>query len=434
MHGTHLEDLTTRIKPRTASNMLLWFIVAFMAAFFLWATFTEIDRTVRGQGRVIPSSRLQVVSNLEGGVVQDILVRQGQLVRAGDVLIRLDPTQSGAEFGSGEATVTALSVKIARLEAEITGREPVYPATRDPALLDQIRIERALHTSRMADLSSIVGAARARLGQVQRSVAEAEATYRARTEAYHQRRSEADLLRPLVERGIEPRLSLVQSQSQADIARNEMEGAAQTISRARSGVAEAQSSLAQAQQEWRAQAANDLATAQAEMAARQRALPGLADRLQRTVLRAPLAGRVNRVLVSTRGGTIRAGEPVVEIVPSEESLLIEARVKPDDIAFVHIGQHARVAITAYDRSIFGLLEGSVVGISPDAVAEERTGETFYIVRVRTTENALTDPTGHPMPIGAGMVAEVDLLGEKRTILQYLLTPITRMRETAFREQ
>src|SRR3954462_1994174 len=122
MYGTHLEDLTTKLKPSAASSLLLWIIVAFVVAFFIWAAFTELDRTVRGQGRVVPSSRLQVGSNLEGGVVQDILVRQGQQGRAGDVLIRLAPTQTGAEFGSGEATVSALNIKIARLEAEITGR------------------------------------------------------------------------------------------------------------------------------------------------------------------------------------------------------------------------------------------------------------------------------------------------------------------------
>jgi adhesin transport system membrane fusion protein len=435
MHGTHLEDLTTRIKPRTASNLLLWFVIAFVVAFFLWAGFTELDRTVRGQGRVVPGSRLQVISNLEGGVVQDILVHQGQLVRAGDVLIRLDPTQTGAEFGSGEATVSALSFKIARLEAEIMGRNPVYPAAPDPVLADQIHIEQALHASRMADLAGILGAQRARLSQVERSVAEAQANYQARSETYRQRRSEARLIRPLVERGIEPRLSLIQAESAADVAQSEMEGASQAVSRARAGVAEAHSTLAQAQQEWRAQAANELATAQAEMAARRRALPALANRLDRTVLRAPLAGRINRVLVTTRGGTIRAGEPVVEIVPSEGSLMIEARVKPDDIAFVRLGQHARVAITAYDRSIYGVLEASVVSISPDAVAEERTGETFYIVRVRTNEAVLRAPGGGPpMPIGPGMVAEVDLIGQKRTVLEYLMTPISRLRETALREQ
>jgi len=434
MHGTHLEDLTTRIKPRTASNLLLWFVVAFMLVFFAWASLTELDRTVRGQGRVVPSSRLQIVSNLEGGIVQDILVRAGQQVRAGDELIRLDPTLTGAELGSGEATIYALMAKIARLTAEITGREPVYPATTNPMAADQIRIERALHASRMADLAGLLGAARARLGQVERSVAEAEAAYQARNSAYQQRRSEARLIRPLVERGIEPRLSLIQAESAAEIAQSEMEGAAQAVNRARSGVAEALSTLAQAQQQWRATAANELATAQAELSARQRSLPALSNRMERTVLRAPLPGRINRVLVTTRGGSVRAGEPVVEIVPSDESLLIEARVTPADIAFVRLGQSARVAITAYDRSVYGVLEGSVVGISPDAVLEERTGETFYVVRVRTTENALRGPTGRRLAIGAGMVAEVDLLGEKRSILQYLLTPITRLGETALREQ
>jgi len=434
VHGTHLEDLTTRIKPRTASNMLLWFVVAFMLVFFIWAALTELDRTVRGIGQVVPSSRLQIVSNLEGGVVQDILVRSGQQVRAGDELIRLDPTQTGAELGSGEATVFALTAKIARLTAEITGREPVYPSVTNPLLADQIRIEQALHSSRMADLAGLLGAARARTSQVERGVAEAEAAYQARSSAYQQRRSEARLIRPLVERGIEPRLSLIQAESAADIAQSEMEGAAQAVSRARAGVAEALSTLAQAQQQWRATAANELATAQAELSARQRAMPALTDRMQRTVLRAPLAGRINRVLISTRGGSVRAGEPVVEIVPSEESLLVEARISPADIAFVRIGQNARVAITAYDRSVYGVLEGSVVGISPDAVLEERTGETYYVVRVRTTENALRGPNGGRLAIGPGMVAEVDLLGEKRSILQYLLSPITRLGETALREQ
>jgi adhesin transport system membrane fusion protein len=434
MHGTHLEDLTTRIKPRTASNMLLWFVIAFVVAFFLWAGLTELDRTVRGMGTVVPSSRLQVVSNLEGGIVQDILVRSGQTVRAGDELIRLDRTQTGAEFGSGEATISALSIKIARLQAEVLGREPVYPASANPMAADQVRIEQSLHASRMADMQSRTGAASARVNQAQRAVAEAQASYEARASTYAQRRSEARLIRPLVERGIEPRLSLIQAESAADVAQSEMAAASQTIGRARAGVAEAQSALTQGMREFRATAANELATAQAEFAARQRALPALADRAQRTVLRAPLSGRINRVLVATRGGSIRAGEPIVEIVPSEDSLLVEARVRPQDIAWVRINQSARVAITAYDRSVYGVLEGRVVSISPDAVLEERTGETYYTVRVRTTENALRDPAGRAMPISPGMVAEVDLLGEKRTILQYIMTPITRMSETALREQ
>ncbi|WP_114953952.1 HlyD family type I secretion periplasmic adaptor subunit [Sphingosinicella terrae] len=435
MHGTpHIEDLTDRIRPRAASTVLLWVITGFILLFFIWAYFAELERTVRGMGRVIPSSQLQIVSNLEGGIVENILVRQGQQVRAGDPLIRLDPTQSGAEFGSGEATLAALSAKIARLSAEIQGREPVYPAASNPAVAEQIRIEQALHASRMADLASMTAAAQARLTQAERAVAEAQATYQARIAAREARQSEADILRPLVERGIEPRLSLAQAESAAAVATSEAEAAAASIARTTAGVAEARSTLAQLRQEWRAQAANELATAQAELAARRRTLPALADRVDRTVVRAPLAGLVNRVLVTTRGGTVGPGAPLVEIVPSEESLLVEARITPQDIAFVSLGQPARVAITAYDRAIYGVLEGNVVAMSPDAVTEERTGETYYVVRVRTAANAIRDTRGNPMPIGPGMVAEVDLLGDPRTVLQYILSPITRLSETALRER
>ncbi len=430
----HLEDLTDRIKPRSASNLLLWFVVGFVVIFFVWAYFAELDRTVRGMGRVIPSSQLQVVSNLEGGIVEQILVRAGQQVRAGDPLIQLDQTASTAEFGSGQATAAALMAKIARLQAEVEGRSPIYPTASNPVVADQIRVEQALHASRMADLNSLVAATQARLTQASRSVAEAEAAYQARVSAREARQAEVRILRPLVERGIEPRLSLVQAESAAAVAASEAEAASATILRARASVAEAQSTLARTRQEWRAQAANELATAQAELAARRRALPALADRVSRTVVRAPLSGRINRVLVTTRGGTVQPTQPLVEIVPSDESLLIEAQVRPEDIAFVRMNQDARVAVTAYDRSIYGVLEGRVVHISPDATVEERTGESFYTVRVRTERNVLRDPTGRPMPIGVGMVAEVDLLGDRRTVLQYILTPITKLGERAFTER
>jgi membrane fusion protein, adhesin transport system len=434
MSATHLEDLTDRIKPRSASNLLLWFVVGFVVIFFTWAYFAELDRTVRGMGKVIPSSQLQVVSNLEGGIVEQILVRAGQQVRAGDPLIQLDQTASTAEFGSGQATAAALMAKIARLQAEVEGRAPIYPPAPNAVVADQIRIEQALHASRMADLNSLVAATQARLTQASRSVAEAQAAYDARVSARNARQAEVRIIRPLVERGIEPRLSLVQAESGAAVAASEAEAAAATILRARASVAEAQSTLARTRQEWRSQAANELAAAQAELSARRRTLPALADRVRRTVVRAPLAGRINRVLVTTRGGSVQPTQPLVEIVPSDESLLIEAQVRPEDIAFVSVNQSARVAITAYDRSVYGVLDGNVVHISPDATVEERTGESFYTVRVRTDRNALRDPNGRPMPIGPGMVAEVDLLGDRRTVLQYILTPITKLGESALRER
>ncbi|HEY5722240.1 MAG TPA: HlyD family type I secretion periplasmic adaptor subunit [Allosphingosinicella sp.] len=431
--GTHIEDLADRIRPRAASNVLLWAVVAFVVIFIVWASFAELDKTVRGQGRVIASSQLQTISNLEGGVVEAILVRTGQQVKAGQELIRLDQTQTGAELGSGESTYASLMAKTARLQAEIQGREPVYPSAANPAVAAQIQIERALHASRMAELSSLLNAGQARITQASRAVAEAEAAYQARVSAREARQSELRMIRPLVERGIEPRLSLIQAESAASIAASEAAAAAASISRAQSAVAEAQSTLAQQRQDWRSLAANELATAQAEMAARRSTLPALAARVARTVLRSPLPGRVNRVLVTTVGAAVGPGAPLVEIVPSEESLLIESLITPQDIAFVHIGQKAKVNISAYDSSVYGSLDGQVAAISPDAVLNEKTGQSFYTVQVRTSKNSIKGRDGKPMPIGTGMTADVSLLGDKRTVMEYILSPITKLKNTAFRE-
>ncbi|HEY0044796.1 MAG TPA: HlyD family type I secretion periplasmic adaptor subunit [Allosphingosinicella sp.] len=428
-----IEDYTDRLKPKTASNILFWMILAFFVLFFVWAAVAELDRTVRGQGRVVASSQLQTVSNLEGGVIQAIQVRTGQMVKAGQELIRLDPTQTGSELGSGTASASALAAKIARLQAEVTGREPVYPAAADVATANQIQIERSLHASRMQELASLANAGRARITQAQRAVQEAQANYTARVTARDARQQELNVVRPLVDRGIEPRLSLMQAESAFAVAQSEAAAASAAVARAQSAVAEAQSSLAQQQQDWRSLAANELATAQGEYQARRSTLPALQERVDRTSVKAPLAGRINRVLVTTVGAAIAPGAPLVEIVPSEESLLIETLVRPQDIAFARMNQKAKVSITAYDSSIYGSLEGNVVAISPDAVTNERTGESFYTVQVRTRSNALKDKSGKPLPIGTGMVADVALLGDKRTILEYILSPLTKLKDTAFRE-
>lgn len=429
---THLEDLTDRIKPRTASNILLWVVIGFFVVFILWAALTELDRTVRGQGRVIATSQLQIVSNLEGGVIEAISVRTGQQVAAGQELVRLDRTATGAELGSGEASANALGMKIARLSAEVAGREPSYPAPADQPAASQMMIERSLHASRMQELGSLISAGQARVAQANRAVQEAQAAYDARVSARDARRQELNLIRPMVERGIEPRLSLMQAESAHAVAVSEAAAAAAAISRARSAVAEAQSALNQQRQDWRSIAANDLATAQAEYSARRSTLPALAERAERTVVRAPLPGRVNRVHVTTVGSAVGPGAPLVEIVPSEETLLVESMVRPQDIGWVRMGQKAKVSITAYDPSVYGSLEGVVTAISPDATVNEKTGESFYTVQVRTTKNALIS-NGRKLAIGTGMVADVSLLGDKRTILAYILSPITKLSQTAFRE-
>lgn len=429
----HLEDYIDRMRPRAGANILLWVIVGFIAVFLIWATFAELDRTVRGHGRIIPSSQLQTVSNLEGGILEQILVKVGDQVKRGDPIVRLDQTQTGSAFGSNQAQYDALVARIARLEAEVAGRSPTFPSGPSPTLQEQVAIERSVHASRMADLQSLSAAAQARVVQTERAVAEADAALEARRSAREAAQTELQLIRPLVERGIEPRLTLIQAENRAATTAADVSAASAAVTRAQSAVAEARASFNQQRQDWRARAAQELAQAQGEMVALRRTLPALSDRVSRTVIRSPLAGTVNRVLFTTVGGTISPGAPIAEIVPSDDSLIVEAQVRPQDIAWVRMNQRAKINVTAYDTAVYGSLEGKVTAISPDATLNERTGESYYTVRV-ATEDKLRDRAGKELDIGPGMVADVSLLGDKRTVLEYILTPITRLSETALREE
>ena len=381
------DRLVTRPRLRSAADLLFGAIVLFFVLFVVWAALTKLDRTVRAQGKVIPSARLQEVSNLEGGIIRKIFVNTGDVVKAGAPLVELDSTQVGADLGAGEATVDALQIKIARLQAEVDGRVPQYPAPRNNDERQQVAIEQSLHASRMADLASIMEAARARANEAQGAVAEAEAALRSRQSARNSSRQQADMIRPLVANGIEPQMTLVQMENAAAVAATDAEASAATVVRSAAAVGEARAGIAQAREDWRAQAATDLAAAQADLAKQTSTMPALIDRVRRTTVTSPVAGRVNRVFPTTVGGVVRAGDPLAEVVPTDAALVIEASVTPKDIAFVRIGQEARVNISAYQSAIYGSLRGEVVSISPDAVADQKTGQSSYTVRVRS------DPKG-----------------------------------------
>lgn len=427
-----LEKLVEGLAPSLVSRILFWGILGFFTLLLGWAALAEIDRTVRGQGRVISSSELQVVSSLDRGVIEEIFVRQGETVAAGQELLRLDPTETQSDLGSTSATATALEMKVARLRAEVSGNPPLFPPPADAEAGRQRDIERALYASRQTNLASAANAARASLASARQAVAEAEWRADSAASASRAARAEAELLRPLVERGIEPRLSLVRADSQATSAEADHAGALAAIGRAQANVAEAQANLSRIVQDWRARAGDELAAAQAELGAREAALPALQERRARTAIRAPVSGTVNRVLVTTRGSAIGSGEKLVEIAPSDDALLVEVRIRPQDIATVYIGQPAKVGITAYDQAIYGSFDGRVASISPDSIVDDRDGSTFYLVRVRTSAEEIETTRGD-LKIGTGMVADVSLLGDKRTVLEYILTPLSRFSSRVFRE-
>lgn len=427
----HYEDRLLAVEPRRAASFMLYLIGGFFVLALLWAGFTKIDRTVRANGQVVPSAKLQIVSNLEGGIVQAINVKPGDRVKQGAELIRLSPTLSGAAYDSSAMGVEALEAKASRLRGEVLGRSPGY--IRSASGSDQVAMEQSLYASRRDEFFSLIAAAEARVAQAQRQVAEAQAALGARRSSLKAADQELEMIRPLAMKMIVPKIDLVRAENAASVARSELDAAISALSRAQSGVAEARASLAQQRSDWKSRAATELTQVQAELNSQQGALPALKDRVSRTTVRAPMNGIVNRILVNTVGGSVAAGEPIIEIVPVESVLLIDAAVRPSDIANVRLGQKSRIEITAYNSAIFGWMQGEVVSISPDAIYNEALKESFYSVQVRTTGNPLKDSNGKPLRIGPGMVATVNLIGEKRSILSYLLTPISRLSETAFRE-
>ena len=429
----HLERLADHIRPRTASNVLLWAILGFFGLFILWASLTKLDRTIHAPGRVVPSGRLQVLSIPEPGIIQAIMVKPGDPVKRGQVLVRLDPVQYGAELGSNQSTLASLTAKTARLEAEIRGGEPHYPTPRNDAEAEQLRIEQSLHAARLADLSSQLAAAEARATQASRAVTEAQAAYRSRVSARDSARQQLELIRPLVDRGIEPRLSLIQLENTASVAASDAAQAAAGVARAQGSVAEARAAISAARQDWRAKAGDELAVAQADMAARSTTTAALADRVRRSNVVSPVDGRVNRLMVSTVGSSITPGQPIVEVVPSNDALVVDALVTPRDIARVRVGQKARLNVSAYESAIYGSMDGRVITVSPDATIDEKTGESHYTVRVQADTSTLRDQGGNKLPITPGMMADVNLLGEKRSVMSYILTPITRLQDSALRE-
>lgn len=422
------------IEPASVSRILFWTIAALTGALLLWAAFARVDEVATAQGHVIPQRQLQIVSNLEGGFVKSILVKPGSKVTAGQPLVILDSSQFGAEFGKTSESFNALAVRAARLQAEVSGRPPLFPETLLASAPILVATEQTLLAARRADLAAASNVEQAKLEQARRALGQAEVEASMRAEAASLADREVSMIKPLVDKGIEPLIELIRAQTAQSQARG-LAGTSQlAILRARAAIAEAQSGLAAVRDRYRAQALEQLALARADLAGQGEALPALQNRLARTIVRAPVAGTVNRVLVATIGGTIRPGEPLVEIVPRGDALVIEAQVKPADIAFIHPGQRATVKLTAYDYSVYGSLPAVVETISPDAIVNERTGESHYAIRIRTRDTALKGQDGTPLPIGVGMMAEVDVLGHKRSVLSYLLTPMSKLRDNAFREK
>ena len=417
---------------KRASTLLLAAISVFFIALFAWIAVAEVDTVTRAQGRVIPSSKLQMVQNLEGGIVSEIRVRQGQRVEAGELLVLLSAVQFDGDRRSREQQLLGLQARAARLMAQASGKTPDYPEAVRTSARDVMAAENAALLARKLELQSQLEVLDAQIGQKSRELDEAAISLEAAQRTLALAREERATVARLVERGLEPRLELVR----LDRSLAEVDGRAQvaavTIRRLGSAIEEMRARRNTIERQARAEALNELNRTVTELSALEQSLPALQDRVARTEIRAPMSGVVNRLFVNTTGGVIKPGEPIVEVVPVDDDLVVEALVLPKDIGFVKLGQPARVKVTAYDYAIFGAMDGTVKNISADAVPNEK-GEAFYQVRVETATKAIA-ALDKQLPIQPGMQTQVDIITGKKTILQFLSKPIVAMRENAFRER
>ena len=421
------------IEPARAAQYLLYAIVGLFTLTLVWASVAKLDRVTRGQGRVVTSSQLQEIQYLEGGIVKEILVSAGDHVIADQILIKLDPTQMNVEFSQGQEGYNLLAARIARMEAE-TALEPLqFPKNLIHSAPHIVANERALYEARQAELNAALNVETNKLDQRRQTLEDAKVARSTLKEAFILAGEEHAMMQRLVGKGIEPKVELLRARQREAAARGDVQRAEIAVNRIKLEVAEAEGEIKRIEKTFAASAADELAKTKAEFSNLKGELPALQDKVARTDVRAPIAGVVNRVLVSTIGGVVAPGETIVEIVPSEDSLIVEAKIRTADIGFLHIGQETKVSITAYDSSVYGSMAGIIETISPDAIEDEKTGEWFYDIKVRTNSDTLSSKRGD-LPIMPGMAAEVSVLNGKRTILAYIMKPLADIGDKALKDK
>ncbi|TVT77604.1 MAG: HlyD family type I secretion periplasmic adaptor subunit [Denitromonas halophila] len=415
------EPLRARALLRGSLVVLLLLVV--------WAGFAEIDEVTRGEGRVIPSSQLQVLQSFDGGVVEEILVKEGDVVDIGQTLLRIDPTRFVSSLRENRVQYYALVAKAARLVAMSEGAAFIPPpevAKAAPELVDQ---ERALYDAGQAKLDGELAIARQQMAQRSQELVEVQARLAQATQTFNLVSQELDVTKPLLASGAVSEVELLRLERDVARLRGERNQASAQIARIQSSIAEANRNIQDVELSYRNAARNELADTRAKLNSLSEGSLALVDRVKHAEVKSPMRGTVKRLLINTVGGVVQPGKEVAEVVPLDEALLLEAKINPKDIGFLRPGQPAEVKFTAYDFSIYGGLKATVEQIGADTVMDDR-GNAFYIVRVRTTESSL----GQNLPIIPGMVAQVDVLTGKKTILSYLLKPVLRAKANALTER
>jgi adhesin transport system membrane fusion protein len=423
------EEVMTRNQTQRAQKIVRASVLI-LVLLVVWAGLAHVDEVTRGEGKVIPSRQLQVLQSLDGGVVSEILVREGEVVEAGQLLLKVDETRATSGVRESAAQGFALRARQARLKALADGAAFQPPAMgNDPEEARILQGELALYQARQSELSTMLSINNQQLRQREQELAEMRSRKSSAERALDLGQQELAKTKPLLASGAVSEVDILRLERETSRSRGESEQASAQIARVQAAIGEAQRKIQETEIAFRNEARKELAEVVGKLNALNEGQVALTDKVTKSQVKSPVRGRVQRLLANTVGGVVQPGKDIVEIVPLDDQLVVEARMAPKDIAFIRPDQNATVKFTAYDFSIYGGLEAKVENISPDTIVDER-GNAFYLVRVRTTHANFSEK----LPIIPGMTAEVDVLTGQKTVLTYLLKPVLKVQAYALRER
>ncbi len=418
-----------RQEPLRA-RLLLHLIAGSVFVSVVWATFAQLDEVTRGDGKVIPSRQIQVLQSIDGGLVSEILVKEGETVEPNQLLVKIDETRFVSSVKENRAQYLGLVAKAARLKAMSDGKSFIPPPEVQKDAPEIVEQEFQLYSAKRAEMDAALSIARQQLAQRHQELGEAQARRAQASQGYELTSKELSVTKPLINSGAVSEVELLRLERDVSRYRGDRDMASAQITRIQAAINEAQSKINEVELNFRNDAGRELSETTAKLNSLAESSIALSDRVKQSSIRSPVKGTVKRLLVNTEGGVVQPGKDVIEIVPSEDVLLLEARIQPKDIAFLRPGQPVLVKFTAYDFSIYGGLDGHLEHIGADTVTDEK-GNAFYTVRVKTNKPGFGDTN---LPIIPGMVAEVDILTGKKSVLAYLMKPVLRAKGIAMSER
>ncbi|RXJ81249.1 HlyD family type I secretion periplasmic adaptor subunit [Arcobacter sp. F2176] len=421
------------IKNKLGTKIMLWVSFVLIIFLFVWAYFSEIDALTRGQGKVIPTHQIQVIQNLEGGIVSEILVEDGQNVKKGDILIRIDDTGFISTYAESSLKFNELEAKALRLQAESTGEPFIISEEirkKSPTLIGH---EESLYKTNLEQLENNINIYKRRLTQKQNERDEAVAKLKQLKTNYQLISKEVALMEPLVEKKLVSEVEFLQLKREESSLSGEIEAIKLSLPRLLSIQEEQQNNIKEVELKFRNTAKEAFNETRAEMSRISETNVAKKDRVNRTLVRSPVDGTIKQLLINTVGGVVKPGMDIVEIVPIRDKLLVEAKVRPSDIAFLYPGQKAIVKFSAYDFAVYGSLEGVLTHISADTIVDEVDKQSYYLVKIKTNKSYLGSEK-NKLNVMVGMTADVDIVTGKKTILSYILKPIFRATQNVWSER